>query len=85
LKGLDCVVLPAVEAAIDKGLDTPPQRVEQRGYPKGGGDDRELRFLAGQRAEERLEQNDATEVDQRERRGERAVDESAVYHQVYVV
>ena len=37
------VVLPAVEAPIDRSLDASPQGVEQRRYREGGGDDDELR------------------------------------------
>src|SRR3712207_6520829 len=84
-KRLCCVVLPTVEATVYESLDPPPQRVEQGGYRQGRGHHHELGSLAGQSAEEQLEHDDATEVEAREHRGERAVDEGAVYDEVYVV
>src|SRR5215208_290266 len=85
LQRLYRIVLPTVEAAVDETLDAAPQRVEQGGYRQGGGHHHELGTLAGQSAEEQLEHDDAAEVDAREHRGERSVDEGTVYDEVYVV
>src|SRR5215210_3404969 len=85
LQRLYRIVLPTVEAAVDKTLDAVPQRVEQGGYSQGGGNHHELGTLAGQSAEEQLEHDDAAEVEAREHRGERSVDEGTVYDEVYVV
>src|SRR5215212_1010528 len=85
LQRLPRVVLAAVEASINERLDAAPQRVEQGGYRQGGGHHHELGFLAGQSAEEQLEHEDAAEVEAREHRGERSVDEGTVYDEVYVV
>src|SRR5918995_2428656 len=81
------VVLAAVEAPVDKGLNASSQRVEQGRYRERGDDHSELGLLllAGQRPEEGLGRRDATEVHQRERAGERAVDEGAVYDDIYPV
>src|ERR671911_2941758 len=87
-EGLQClyrVVLPTVETAVDKVMDAAPQRVEQGGYRQGGGHYHELGFLAGQSAEEQLEHDDAAEVEDRQHRGERTVDEGTVYDEVNVV
>src|SRR5215218_473664 len=85
LQRLYRIVLPTVEAAVDKALDAAPQRVEQGGYRQGGGHYYELGSLAGQSAEEQLEHDDAAEVEAREHRGERTVDEGTVYDEIYVV
>src|SRR5918997_5630424 len=85
LQRLYRIVLPTVEAAVDKALDATPQRVEQGGYRQGGGHHHQLGSLAGQSAEEQLEHDDAAEIEAREHRGERYVDEGAVYDEVYVV
>src|SRR5215217_5352214 len=85
LQRLYRIVLPTVEAAVDKALDAAPGRVEQGGYRQGGGHDHELGTLAGQGAEEQLEHDDAAEVEDREHRGEQAVDEGTVYDEIYVV
>src|SRR4051812_37183391 len=81
------VVLAAVKAPVDEGLDAPSQRVEQGGDSQGGDDHGELGkpFLAGNGAEERLDRHDAAEVDQRERDRKGPVDEGTVYDYVYVV
>src|SRR5215203_2425792 len=79
------IVLPTVEAAVDKALDAAPRRVEQGGYRQGGGHHHELGSLAGHSAEEQLEHDDAAEVEARQHRGERSVDEGTVYDEVYVV
>ena len=68
LERLRRVVLSAVEAAVYKTLYAVPQGGEQGGYGQGGGHHRELGLLAGQRTEERLEEDDANEVDAREHR-----------------
>src|SRR5918997_2199597 len=85
LQRLYSVVLPTVEAAIDKALDAAPRRVEQGGYRQSGGHHHELGTLAGHSAEEQLEHDDTAEVEAREYRGERSVDEGTVYDEVYVV
>src|SRR5215210_6328655 len=85
LQRLYRIVLPTVEAAVDKALDAAPRRVEQGGYRQGGGHHHELGTLAGQSAEEQLEHDDAAEVEAREHRSERAVYEGTVYDEVYVV
>src|SRR5918995_775770 len=85
LQRLHRIVLPAVEAAVDKALDAAPQRVEQGGYRQSGGHHHELGSLAGQSAEEQLEHDDAAEVQDRQHRGERTVDEGTVYDEVNVV
>src|SRR5918997_1115079 len=85
LQRLYRIVLPPVEAAVDKALDAAPQRVEQGGYRQGGGHHHELGSLAAQSAEEQLEQHNAAEVEHREHHGERTVDEGTVYDEVYVV
>src|SRR5215203_204630 len=85
LQRLYRIVLPTVEAAVDKALDAAPQRVEQGGYRQGGGHYYELGSLAGHSAEEQLEHDDAAEVEAREHRGERTVDEGTVYDEVYVI
>src|SRR5215210_4774760 len=65
LQRLYRIVLPTVEAAVDKALDAAPQRVEQGGYRQGGGHHHELGFLTGQSAEEQLEHDNAAEVEAR--------------------
>src|ERR671920_1250857 len=59
LQRLYRIVLPTVEAAVDKALDAAPQGVKQGGYRQGGGHDHEVGTLAGQGAEEQLEHDDA--------------------------
>src|SRR5215217_504817 len=61
------------------------QRVEQRRYGQRGDDDREGGLLAAEDAQGGLQTDHATDVDENEHRGERAVDEGAVYDNVYVV
>src|SRR5918994_6145267 len=46
-KRLYRIVLPTVEAAVDKALDAAPRRVEQGGYRQGGGHHHKLGSLAG--------------------------------------
>jgi hypothetical protein len=59
------VVLAAVEAPVDDVLDAPAQGREQAGDRQGGDDDGQLGLLAGEGAEDTLEQDDTAEVDQR--------------------
>src|SRR5215211_1769668 len=85
LQRLYRIVVPTEEAAVDKALDAAPQWVEQNGYRQGGGNHHELGSLAGQSAEEYLENDDAAEVEAREHCRKRTVDEGTVYDEVYVV
>src|SRR5215216_4703976 len=62
-----------------------PQRVEQRGYSQRRSYDPELGFLTRERPEELLKEHHATQVHSYEHCCERAVDEGAVYEDVYVV
>src|SRR5215218_10247134 len=86
-QGLLCVVLPAVEAAVDEGLDAPTHRVEERRYREGGDHHGQLRLLllSGEEAENCLYRRHAPEVDGEKRRRQRTVDEGAVDDEVYVV
>src|SRR3712207_6797655 len=81
------VVLPAVEAHVNERLDAPPQGIEQRRYHEGGGYYGQLRLLllSGEGPKYRLGRRHAADVDPCEQDGERAVDQGAVYHHVYVV
>src|SRR5918995_1388017 len=85
LQRLHRIVLPAVEAAVDKALDAAPQRVEQGGYRQSGGHHHERGSLAGKSAEGQLAQGNAAKVQDRQHRGERTVDEGTVYDEVNVV
>src|ERR671916_2133784 len=78
------VVLPTVEAAIDKRLNAVPDGVEEGGDDQRRCHDRELGSLAGQGDPGPLQKGDAAEVQQREREGKSTVDEGAVYDHVYV-
>ena len=80
-------MLPAIEASIDKGLDTASQRVEEGGDRKGGDEYGELGLLllAGECVEYRLGGGHTPKVEHRQHGGERAVDEGTVYEQVYLV
>src|SRR5215207_7432361 len=86
-QGLPGVVLAAVEAAVNEGLDAPTHRVEERRYREGGDHHGQLRLLllSGEEEENCLYRRHAPEVDGEKRGRERAVDEGAVYDDVYVV
>jgi hypothetical protein len=86
-KRLGCVVLVAVEAAIYEGLYASSQGVEQSSDNKGGDDYSQLGLLllAGERTEHRLGRSYPAEVDQNQHRRKSAVDEGAVYEEVYVI
>src|SRR5215203_1291007 len=85
-QGLSGVVLPSVEAPVYERLDTASQGVEQSGYQQGGDDYGQLGLLLLSRegAEEGLGRRHAPEVHERQHRGERPVDEGAVYDHVDV-
>src|SRR5215218_10648631 len=85
-EGLSRVVLAAVEAAVYERLDAPSQGVEQRGYHQGRDDHGELGLLllASEGAEDGLGRCHAPEVNERQHRGEGAVDEGTIYDHVYV-
>src|ERR671911_1047761 len=87
IEGLSGIVLPTIEAPVYKGLNTSSQGAEQRCYHQGGDDDGELGllFLAGERSKDYLGRRHAPEIHQRKHQRERAIDESAVYEDVYVV
>jgi len=75
-EGLGRVVLFAVEAAVNHVLHPAAQRREQRGNGERGDDsDHFGPLLAGDGAEQALQQHDAEEVDQPQRCGEHAVDQ----------
>src|SRR5215211_1678832 len=86
-QGLPGVVLAAVEAAVNEGLDAPTHRVEERRYREGGDHHGQLRLLllSGEEAENCLYRRHAPEVDGEKRRRKRPVDEGAVDDDVYVV
>src|SRR5215213_10508891 len=69
-QGLLCVVLTAVEAAVDEGLDAPTDWVEERRYREGGDHHGQLRLLllSGEEAENCLYRRHAPEVDGEKRR-----------------
>src|SRR5919112_3940008 len=85
LQGLSCIILPAVEAAVNEALHPPTQRVEQGGYGERGGYDSQGGFLTSKGAEGSLQSDHASYVDQGQRDRKCAVDEGAVYDHVYVV
>src|SRR5919112_3143080 len=85
LQGLSCIILPAVEAAVNEALHPPTQRVEQSGYGERGGYDSQGGLLACQDAQEGLQADHASYVDQGQRDRKCAVDEGAVDDHVYVV
>ena len=58
-EGLRGVVLPAVEAMIDERLHPAAQRDEQGDDRQSRGDDCDSRLLAGQRAEDALQDEQA--------------------------
>src|SRR6478752_4414275 len=62
------VVAAAVEAAVNATLEATAQRLEERGGQQRGCDDSQCRFLmdAGNRLNERLNADDAEEVDSKE-------------------
>jgi hypothetical protein len=80
---LSRVVFLAVEAPVAKGLDAVPERSEKRRDHKGRGHDREGGPLAVEDDEDALQHDDEAEVEREERGRERAVDEGAVYDNVY--
>src|ERR671920_1367534 len=84
-QGLSIVVLAAVEAPVYKALYAASQRREQCCYQEGGCHDCKGRLLPGERDEDPLQHYDAPEVECYQRGGERAVYQSAVYEDVYVV
>src|SRR5215204_407668 len=55
------------------------------GYHERGGYDSQLRFLACEGAQYVLQSDDAPEIDENERHGERTVDQGAVDDDVYVI
>src|SRR5215217_3501075 len=87
LQGLGGIVPLAVEPPVYKVLDAPAQRIEKCCDRQGGAHDSKLRkgFLAGKPLENCLGRRDDAEIEQRERDGERAVDEGAVDEAVDVV
>src|SRR5919112_2886707 len=84
-QGLSSVILPTVEATVYKPLYAASQRREQCCYQEGGCHDCKGRLLPGERDEDPLQHYDAPEVECYQRGGERAVYQSAVYEDVYVV
>src|SRR5215203_3559365 len=85
LKGLSGIVLPAVEALIDEPLHPTAQRVEQGCYQQGGGHHSEGGPLTRESYKDRLQQYDAAEVERDQRCRKGAVDDRAVYEDVYVI
>src|ERR671916_1626845 len=87
LQGLGSIVLPAIEAPIYEALNATSQGVEQSSDDEGGDDDGELGLLllTSECAEDRLGHSYAAEVDQSQHSRERAVDQRAVYEEIYVV
>src|SRR5215208_2944546 len=84
-QSLHCVIFPSVEAPINDALDATPQRVEQCRYQESGNDYRESRPLPAECPEDRLRRRHAPEVPQHQQGSKRAVDESSVYDEVYVI
>src|SRR5215213_6702272 len=62
-----------------------PQGVKQRRYQECRGNDSEGGLLAGQRNEHSLQHHDANEIECDQCGGERAIDEGAVYDEIYLV
>jgi hypothetical protein len=87
LQSLPRIVLLAVEAPVDEGLDASPQRIEQGSDHEGGDDYGQLRLLllAGKHTEEHLDRRHASEVEDEQHGRQRTVDEGTVYEEVYVV
>src|SRR5215203_3994208 len=84
-KRLHGVVLASVEASVHETLYTPPKRVEQGGYCQRGSHDREGGPLTCEGAEDVLQADHPSEVDQSECGCQRAVDEGAIDEEVYIV
>src|SRR5215204_6563739 len=84
-QGLSGVVLPAVEAPVYKPLYAASQRREQCRYQEGGCHHCECGLLTREQDEEPLRHDDTAEVERHQCGGQRAVDEGAVYDDVYVV
>src|SRR5215207_1063476 len=86
-QGLSRVVLAPVEAAIDEGLDTTPQGIEQGRDRKGRNDYGELGLLllAGEGAEESLQRGHPSEVHCDQCSRQSTIDEGAIYDDVDVV
>src|SRR5918993_4353365 len=85
LQGLRSVVLAAVEAAVDEGLYTMPDGVEERRDQERRSHDRELGPLSRKHYQGPLQQGDAAEVQEDEHGGQDRVDKRAVDNDVDVV
>ena len=78
------VVLAPEEAAVDRRLDARSGRAEQSRDGEGRAGDREAR-VAGDSTQQQLQEQHAAQVGGGEDRGQRAVDQRAVDHDVDVV
>src|SRR5215210_3963472 len=79
------VVLAPVKTTIYEILEATPQRIEQGGDGERGDDDRELRLASRERAEDVLQRDDASEVDQHQRRCQSPVNQGAVDYYIDIV
>ena len=72
------IILAPEEAAVDECLDAPPQGIEQCSNCKSGGHNGDVRGLTDESAQQELQRDDESNIEQDQCGCQRAVDQRAV-------